>query len=213
MAILDSTVLEDSQCPLVEWGVSRLERGEHTGRSEKATGWDAGWEHLWQGSHKLTFTGHAELQILPGLVAQTEDKRTKKAFIGLRSLETAIKKLPDISPALVFVMCAHMHVWAHMCAPSRRNLELLRWPGTCGNARPWGGEVAEGVSGNYIKWGNSVRRIYLHALISNVSCKVRLGQSLTELRQEGSSHQMQIYKGKRIIIPVFSTKTSRPLEF
>lgn len=37
VAILDSTVLEDSHCPLVEWVVSRLERGEHTGKSEKAT--------------------------------------------------------------------------------------------------------------------------------------------------------------------------------
>lgn len=140
-------------------------------------------------------------------------KGQRRLSIGLCSLETAIKKLPGISPALVFVMCAHMHVWAHMCASSRRNLELLRWPGTCGSDRPWGGEVAEVVSGNYIKWGNSVRRICLDALISNVSCKLRLGQSLTDLHKERSSHQMQIYKGKRRLIPVFSTKTSRPLEF
>lgn len=27
---------------------------------------------------------------------------------------------------LVFVICAHMHVCAHMCASSRKNLEILR---------------------------------------------------------------------------------------
>lgn len=33
-----STVLEDSQCPLIEQVVSKLEKSEHIGKHEKATG-------------------------------------------------------------------------------------------------------------------------------------------------------------------------------